>query len=74
LGGEGQFHLTFNNGEESLGVKFKDADLLGLPIQVTISPRTLQSNSVEIKKRTEKESELVPLEGVATRLKELIRD
>jgi prolyl-tRNA synthetase len=57
---------------ESPGVKFNDADLLGIPIRVTISPRTLEKDSVEIKKRSEKESQLMPLEGIAIKLKELI--
>lgn len=64
--------VLFDDRKESPGVKFNDADLLGIPIRVTISPRTLETNSVEIKKRSEKESQLVPLEGIAARLKELI--
>jgi prolyl-tRNA synthetase len=64
--------VLFDDRRESPGVKFNDADLLGIPLRVTISPRTLEKNSVEIKKRSEKESELMPLEGIAARLKELI--
>ncbi|MDP2932276.1 MAG: His/Gly/Thr/Pro-type tRNA ligase C-terminal domain-containing protein, partial [Chloroflexota bacterium] len=55
----------------SPGVKFNDADLLGIPLRVTISPRTLEKGSAEIKRRIEKESQLVPLDGVAKTLKEL---
>ncbi len=66
--------VLFDDRKESPGVKFNDADLLGIPIRVTVSPRTLKSNSVEIKWRSRKESELVPLEGIVTRLKELITD
>jgi len=66
--------VLFDDRNESPGVKFNDADLLGIPVRVTISPRTLEKNSVEIKKRSEKETELVPVEGIAARLKELITD
>ncbi|MFC1979589.1 proline--tRNA ligase [Chloroflexota bacterium] len=66
------FEVLFDDREESSGVKFNDADLLGIPVRVTISPRTLEKNSIEIKKRWEKESELVPLEEVSTRLEELM--
>jgi len=66
--------VLFDDRKDSPGVKFNDADLLGIPIRVTISPRTLKTNSVEIKSRSEKESELVALEGVAARLKELISE
>jgi len=64
--------VLFDDREESPGVKFNDADLLGIPIRVTVSPRTLEKDSVEIKKRSEKEAELLPLEGVVAKLKELI--
>ncbi|GAG26799.1 unnamed protein product, partial [marine sediment metagenome] len=48
--------------------------LLGIPFRVTISPRTLAKNSAEIKKRSEKEAQLVPLEKLTEKLKELIKD
>jgi len=64
--------VLFDDRQESPGVKFNDADLLGIPIRVTISPRTLEKNSAEIKKRSEKEAQLVPLEKIAKKLKELI--
>jgi prolyl-tRNA synthetase len=66
--------VLFDDREESPGVKFNDADLLGIPFRITISPRTLESNSLEIKRRSEKGSQLLPLEGIAERLRELIRD
>ncbi|GAI90199.1 unnamed protein product, partial [marine sediment metagenome] len=53
--------VLFDDRKESPGVKFNDADLLGIPIRVTISPRTLETKSVEIKKRSGKESQLIPL-------------
>ncbi|MEK6543351.1 MAG: His/Gly/Thr/Pro-type tRNA ligase C-terminal domain-containing protein, partial [Elusimicrobiota bacterium] len=54
------------------GVKFKDADLIGIPVRVTVSKRTLAKGSVEIKTRNQKESKLVD-SGVAleSALKEL---
>jgi len=55
-------------------VKSNDADLLGMPIRVTISPRTLETNSAEIKWRSEKDSQLVSLEQIVTRLKKLISE
>jgi len=67
-----ELEVLFDDRNESPGVKFNDADLLGIPLRVTISPRTLETNSVEVKWRSQKESELVPLEGITTRLTELI--
>ncbi|MFC1862789.1 proline--tRNA ligase [Thermodesulfobacteriota bacterium] len=41
------------------GFKFKDADLLGTPLRITIGSRNLDNNKVEMKFRTEKESSLI---------------
>ncbi len=64
--------VLFDDREESPGVKFNDADLIGMPFRVTVSPRTLQKDSVELKKRSEKESEIMPLGEIVERLKGLI--
>jgi len=66
--------VLYDDRQESPGVKFNDADLLGIPIRVTISPRSLEKNSAEVKKRWEKKYQLVPLEEVTERLKGLIID
>jgi prolyl-tRNA synthetase len=69
---EAGLEVLFDDREESPGVKFNDADLLGIPFRVTVSPRTLQKDSVELKKRAEKVFELVGLGEVVGRLKELV--
>jgi prolyl-tRNA synthetase len=65
--------VLFDDRDESPGVKFNDADLLGIPLRLTISPRTLESQSIEIKWRKEKQTELVSLEGITTRIKKLLQ-
>jgi prolyl-tRNA synthetase len=65
--------VLFDDRDESPGVKFNDADLLGIPLRLTLSPRTLESQSIEIKWRKEKQTELVPLEGITTRIKKLLQ-
>lgn len=58
--------VLYDDRDESAGVKFNDADLLGLPWRMTVSPRTLEREAVELKRRTEKEFASVPLaEAVA---------
>ena len=64
--------VLYDDREESPGVKFNDADLLGIPYRITVSPRTLQKDSVELKKRSEKDSEIVPLADIKARLKRLV--
>jgi prolyl-tRNA synthetase len=57
--------VLFDDRLEPPGVKFNDADLLGIPLRVTVSPRTLKTKSAEIKRRTSKDSLLVLLPRVA---------
>jgi len=51
----------YDDRDETPGVKFNDADLLGMPLRVTVSPRNLEKGSLEVKGRTEGEARLVPL-------------
>jgi prolyl-tRNA synthetase len=55
------FEVLFDDRDESPGVKFNDADLIGLPLRITISKRSLESGGAEVKLRHEKERQLVPL-------------
>ena len=56
------------------GVKFKDADLLGIPIRVTVGKKTLAEGNVELKLRTEKEAKLLPLTGAAEAVTNLVAE
>ncbi|MBW2027728.1 MAG: proline--tRNA ligase [Deltaproteobacteria bacterium] len=51
------------------GVKFKDADLLGTPLRVTVGMRNLRNGKVEVKARSETESTTVSLDRAAEILK-----
>jgi len=64
--------VFFDDRDDSPGVKFNDADLLGIPLRLTLSPRTLQSQSVEAKWRIEKEAQLLPLDNLAAEVKKLL--
>ncbi|MDO8424658.1 MAG: aminoacyl--tRNA ligase-related protein [bacterium] len=50
--------------DKSAGEKFADADLIGIPSRIVISERTLAQDSVEIKKRSEKEEKIVKISNV----------
>ncbi|MCH7835888.1 MAG: proline--tRNA ligase [Chloroflexi bacterium] len=63
------FAVLYDDRDETPGVKFNDADLLGMPLRVTVSPRTLEKGSLELKRRSEAESELVPLDEGPSRIK-----
>ena len=53
----------FDDRNEYAGVKFADADLIGLPLRINISERSLKQGSVEFKPRAGGEVFLVPLEN-----------
>ncbi|MGB8227348.1 MAG: proline--tRNA ligase [Sedimentisphaerales bacterium] len=54
------------------GVKFKDADLIGIPIRITIGAKSLAENCAEIKLRRESEVKKIPLEKTKEKIAELI--
>ncbi|MDD3897350.1 MAG: proline--tRNA ligase [Syntrophomonadaceae bacterium] len=65
--------VLIDDRDERAGVKFKDADLIGIPVRITIGPKGLQENKVEVKKRWEKEVELVEIDKVRERVLDIIR-
>lgn len=60
--------VLFDDRAESAGVRFNDADLLGMPLRVVISQRTLKSQSAELKWRSGGESQTLPLEGLPAKI------
>ena len=65
--------VLFDDRDESAGVKFADADLIGIPYRVTVSKRSLTSKSVELKPRAAKEAELVPQDVAVDRIVDIVR-
>lgn len=53
--------LWDDRGDASAGEKLNDADLLGLPLRLVVSEKTLKDNAVEMKLRSEKEASMVNL-------------
>ncbi len=56
----------WDDREESPGVKFNDADLIGLPLRLTVSERALQQGGVEVKERRQAEKQVVALDQIVT--------
>jgi prolyl-tRNA synthetase len=65
--------VLYDDRDETPGVKFNDADLLGTPLRVTVSPRNMEKGGVEVKGRTESEARVVALESVVEELVEEVR-
>ena len=63
--GEEKLSLLIDDRDDSAGIKFKDADLLGIPVRVTVSPRALEKGGVELRDRRSGETRVVALDAVA---------
>lgn len=61
---EGGVEVLYDDREDSAGKKFADSDLIGLPMRIVVSSRTLEKNSAEVKMRHLKDGEIVSLEKV----------
>jgi prolyl-tRNA synthetase len=64
--------VLYDDRDESAGVKFADADLLGIPLRVTVSKRNLKENAAELKLRSSSDSQMVPLDTAAERIAEIV--
>ena len=72
----GRSVMEIGRPDERPGVKFKDADLLGIPFRVTIGAKALATGNVELKPRTEadpKKAELIPVADIARVLIDRVR-
>jgi prolyl-tRNA synthetase len=60
--------VLYDDRECGAGEKFGDADLLGMPIRVVVSKKSLEQGGVEFKRRTEAAAEIIPLDTIIARL------
>jgi len=65
--------VLLDDRECRAGVKFKDGDLIGIPLRVVIGERGLKESKLEIKWRWDKEAEKIDLDSAAETLIELVR-
>ena len=61
--------MLLDDRDATPGVKFNDADLIGLPLRITIGPRSLKAGGVELKFRDQDETRIVPLDDIVSTLR-----
>lgn len=66
------WQILYDDRDERPGVKFNDADLIGIPYRITVATRSLAGGGVEFKPRTSTEREIIPMEQIISRLKEIL--
>jgi prolyl-tRNA synthetase len=62
--------VLYDDRDERAGVKFKDADLIGIPLRIGVGRRGLATNAVEWKLRWDSNVELVPIAELGERARQ----
>lgn len=65
---------VLDDRDERPGVKFKDADLIGFPIRVTIGPKSLQQGEMEVVLRRSKEKQSLPIKNILPTIRQILED
>ena len=66
--------VLLDDRDERAGVKFNDADLIGIPVRVTVGLRGLRNDQVEVKLRAEPESIVVPINEASSIIRQKTKD
>ena len=70
--GRAGIEVLFDDRDERAGVKFKDADLIGIPLRIAVGKKGLAEGKVEWKLRRGKQVDLVPLGDVEAQARALL--
>lgn len=66
---ENKIDVLFDDRDAQAGEKFADSDLIGIPLRVVISKKSLAAGGIEVKKRSESESKIMTVEELLQMLK-----
>jgi prolyl-tRNA synthetase len=64
--------VLLDDRDERAGIKFKDADLIGVPISVIIGKKSLEEKNIELKNRKDKSAQLIPKEDLVKTILKLV--
>jgi prolyl-tRNA synthetase len=70
---EEHLECLFDDREESPGIKFNDADLIGIPIRLTVSERSIKNGGIEYKRRDRSDKTIIPFDNSISAIKDEIR-
>ena len=65
--------MLLDDRDQRAGVKFKDADLIGIPLRVVVGDRGLKEGKLEIKWRTQEKPEMIAIDGAAKEIAQLVQ-
>lgn len=69
---EAGLRVLIDDRPDSAGIKFKDADLLGMPVRITVSPRSLEKGGYEVRRRRGGEVAVLPAAEAVARARALL--
>lgn len=61
---EDGYEVLYDDRDARAGEKFSDSDLIGIPVRIVVSPKTLEQGSVEVKRRTEADAVMQSLDKI----------
>ena len=67
------YSVLYDDRDTRAGSKFKDADLIGAPLRITIGERGLKENNLEVKLRSADDKEMVALDSLLDRVSEILK-
>ena len=67
------FDVLVDDREESPGRKFNDADLVGMPVRITVGKKSLSEGKIEIKIRKTNEVLMVPADELISKMKDILK-
>jgi prolyl-tRNA synthetase len=71
---EADVEVLLDDRDQRPGVKFKDADLVGIPLRIVIGGRGLKEGQLEVKWRSKPEPTMIPLEGAAIAIADMVQE
>jgi prolyl-tRNA synthetase len=66
--------VLLDDRDERAGVKFKDSDLIGMPLRIVVGERNLNEGKVEIKRRTDAQATVIPADGAVAEALRILRE
>lgn len=67
------FEPLYDDRQESPGVKFNDADLIGMPVRLTLSEKSLALGGLELKMRSSEQKTIIPIKDLVEQVNSLLK-
>lgn len=68
------FEVLFDDRSLSFGQKLVESDLIGIPLRLVVSSKTVEKNAIEVKSRAEKKVELIKISSLVDKVKKLVEN